>query len=196
MGCSSWNSDVQSRLVATNAFAAVDIFPACTSAPTLAQLQAYQAVLAYTDSGFSAGTAVGDVLADYFDWGGRVVVAVFGNASIPITGRWASGNYQLINPAGQNQPTLTLGTILEPASPLMVGVTSLSAQSAYQSTGAPINGGIVVARWSNGNPLIVRGVKNTRNYVTINMYPPSITGRSDFWTGSGAEIMRNALQYK
>jgi hypothetical protein len=62
-------------------------------------------------------------------------------------------------------------TIDEPTSPLVIGVTCLRAQSSFQSAGGAINGGVVVARWSLGGVLIVRGVKDGRKYAAINMYP-------------------------
>ncbi|XXY44795.1 hypothetical protein WME91_32810 [Sorangium sp. So ce269] len=85
--------------------------------------------------------------------------------------------------------------INEPGSALLTGVTSLGASSAYRSIGGPINGGIVVAAWGSGAPLIVRDAKNGRPRADLNTFPPSIAARSDFWYGSGAEIMRNALLF-
>ena len=43
---------------------------------------------------------------------------------------------------------------------------------------------------------LVRGVKNGVNHVELNFYPPSSTARSDFWSGDGATIMKNALLYR
>ncbi|WP_437307033.1 hypothetical protein [Sorangium sp. So ce388] len=196
-GDPSWNYDVQAQLNGTGAFSAVDVFNIQEATPTLADLQAYDAVLVYSDyAPFDAAT-LGDNLATYHDGGGRVVVATFANASHPLGGRWANEGYHLIEPAGQDQPNETgpLG-INEPGSALLTGVTSLGADSAYRSIGGPVNGGIVVATWGSGAPLIVRGVKNGRARADLNMFPPSRAARSDFWYGSGAEIMRNALLFR
>lgn len=192
----TWSNDVQSKLVATGAFQKVDIFNAKVSTPTLAALKAYTAVLVYSDAGFSDPVTLGNNVADYFDGGGRVVIATFANASVKITGRWESGLYQLVNPAGQQSPAEAAALkILEPASPLVAGVAKLTATAAYMSTGAAINGGVVVAQWGDGKPLIVRGVKNGRPYAALNFYPPSSGARADFWAGDGATIMKNALLY-
>jgi hypothetical protein len=193
----TWADDVKAKLIASGVDE-VDLFNARNGTPTLAQLQGYTAALVYSDSPFQNPAQLGNVLADYFDGGGKVVIATFANASVsPPAGRWAAGNYQLINATGQIQPN-DQGNIMidEPASPLVNGVTSLKAQAAYQSFGGAINGGVVVARWSTGGALIVRGTKNGRNYASINMYPPSSAARTDFWVGSGAEIMRNALRFE
>ena len=65
-----------------------------------------------------------------------------------------------------------------------------------ERSGTATNGGVVVAEWGSGKPLIVRGVKNGVNHVELNFYPPSSTVRSDFWVGDGATIMKNALLYR
>jgi stigma-specific protein Stig1 len=195
----AWATEVQGKLQAFPDFAAVDLFNAQTATPTLAQLQAYQVIMVFSDTPFVDPVTLGNNVADYYDGGGRVVIAVFANASLPITGRFGTvaNGYMLINPTGQEQPTDSLGVVSEPNSPLMLNVKTLSATAAYRSTGGPVNGGIVTAAWSsNGRPLIVHGVIKGRNRVDINMYPPSSASRADFWTGDGAQIMRNALVYQ
>jgi hypothetical protein len=159
-----------------------------TGTPTLAQLQAYAAVLVYSDSGFQNATALGNNLADYFDWGGRVVTAPFSNATAAaLAGRWIAGGYALISASGQTQPTETAPVqIVVSSSPLVAGVTTLTATAAFRSSGGIINGGVVVARWgSSGAPLIVSGVKNGKARAELNFYPPSSAARSDLWAGDG-----------
>ncbi len=194
----AWAQEVQAGLQATGDFQVVDLFNASSGTPTLAQMQPYGAIMFFSDSGFSDPTTLGNNAADYYDQGGQVVVATFANASVPIQGRFGTvGNgYMLIQPAGQDQPNDSLGQILEPNSPLVAGVSKLSAQAAYRSSGGPINGGVVVAQWASGKPLIVRGVVKGRNRADVNMYPPSSKSRADFWSGDGTRIMRNALLYR
>jgi hypothetical protein len=193
---SIYYTDVQTKLMATGAFSAVDAFNAGSTTPTVAQLQAYSAVLVFSDRGWNNATQLGNNLADYWDAGGVVVMAVFGNASVSVQGRWATDGYHLINPTGQEQPTES-GAIQKvvAGSPLLVGVNSMTATSAYRSTGGPINGGMVIANWGSGKPLIVAGTRAGRNLVSLNFYPPSSTIRSDFWVGDGVQIMKNALYY-
>lgn len=193
---SSYVADVKTKLLASG-FTTVDLFDANQATPTLAQLTPYPSILVFSDMGFANPTALGDVVADYFDAGGYPVIATFANASVPVSGRWATGNYALIETTGQTQPNDQGNiTIVDPASPLVANVATLTAQHAYQSTGGPINGGVVVAKWGLGGALIVSGVKNGHKYAELNMYPPSSTIRSDFWVGDGAAIMRNALLYR
>jgi trimeric autotransporter adhesin len=164
--------------------------------PDLAKLQEYSAALVFATGRLDNPSSMGDRLADYFDSGANVVLAPMANGLLPLRGRWAAEGYDLIATGTNVQPN-SQGALqlLEPASPLLVGVSSLTSQVAYQSAGGAINGGVVVARWGSGGVLIVRGQKNGRNYASINMYPPSETPPVS-WVGSGAEIMRNALLFR
>src|SRR5207244_1282471 len=118
-------------------------------------------------------------LADYFDAGGRVVLATFKIGGYPSgpQGRFdnpANGymffdittvdNYGYVG-------AQTLGTVNEPASPLMVGVVNPNTTDGYSTLEPIINGGIVVANWNTGRPFIVRGLVNGRNRVDLNLYP-------------------------
>ena len=197
-GTATWNNDVQAKLLGTGAFATVDIINGNTMTPTLATLKQYQAVLVYSDVVFLDPVTLGNNIADYFDQGGRVVVATFANASVPVTGRWSTGNYQIISPAGQKQPGQAAALqIVDATSPLVTGVATLTSTAAYASSGGVVNGGVAVANWGDKTtPLIVRGVKNGRAIAALNFYPPSSAVRNDFWAGDGATIMKNALLYK
>ena len=190
----SYYQDVQAKQLATTAFAAVEVFLASQGTPTLAQLQQYDVIFIFTDGGgFKDPVALGNVVADYYDVGGRVVLGTFANASIPITGRFGTvaNGYALITPGSQESPNDKLGQIVEPNSPLATGVTAFAMTGAYRSPGALVNGGIAVIKWASGAPLIVRGVVKNRNRCDVNFYTPS-----NFWTGDGAILLRNCLLFK
>ncbi len=195
---STWNNDIQTKLQATNAFTTVDIMACNTTTPTLAQLQGYGAALVFSDTSFADATTLGNNLASYVSGGGHAVVATFGNtSSLGIGGNWVSQGYNLITLSAQEEPGESGALIIvDNSSPLVAGVSTLTATSAFRSSGTVTNGGITVAEWGSGKPLIVRGVKNGANHVELNFYPPSSTVRSDFWVGDGATIMKNALLYR
>lgn len=193
----SWNADVQTKIAGTGLFSVVDAYNVRSALPTLTTLQTYDAVLAFTDYGAAFG--FGDLLADYYDGGGRVVTAVFGSTNgIHIDGRWQTGGYSLFGVGGQNQgTTLTLGAY-DATSPLMAGVTTFNGgSSSYRGSAAPVAGATVVAAWSNGEPLVVTGTVGGRARVDLNFYPPSSDVRGDFWSSStdGDRLMANALLY-
>ncbi|MFA5508253.1 MAG: hypothetical protein WC423_22710, partial [Vulcanimicrobiota bacterium] len=193
----NYAADVQAKLTATGVFSVVDDIDAETSTPTLADLQDYDAVLVWSNSPFSNPTALGDVLADYFDGGGRVVTAQASSVTnYAIGGRFLDDYLMILVGATTAFPSDSLGTINEPGSPLLVDVTTFAATNSLSSTGGAINGGIVVAEWGNGRPLVVRGNFNGRNRVDLNFFPPSSNVFANYWTGDGAELMRNALLFQ
>src|SRR5690606_2797959 len=99
--------------------------------PDLGTLQGYDAVLVFSDALFQNSTLLGDNLADFVDGGGGVVTMVFANASIPIGGRWASQNYDPLEPASQSEGTeLTLGTIYDSNHLILNGVNAFSGGSS------------------------------------------------------------------
>ena len=193
---SGYIADVQAKLMATGLFTRVDLFDGGARTPTLAELQEYESAMIIPDASFQDYSAMGDVLADYWDAGGRVVLADFSNSVLPILGRWEADNYHLLQTGSYESPTDT-GPIqlLDPMSPLLTGVTTLTATSAFRGNGMAINGGVVVATWGSGIPLVVTGKVGGRNMVSLNFYPPSADIRSDFWVGDGVKLMTNALQY-
>src|SRR4029079_11505951 len=67
------------KLIASGLFGSVDVIDAFSTTPTVAQLQAYRAVLAWSDSTCANGTALGYNLHTYLTGGGGVVIAVFAN---------------------------------------------------------------------------------------------------------------------
>ena len=198
-GGSSWNQDVQSKLLATGYFSKVDIYDISTTTPSLATLETYQAVLVYSDGpGYQNSAQLGDTLADYVDAGYGVVVAVFADASLPFAGRFVTQDYWAIDPGPQAQgDELTLGTY-DASSPLMAGVTSFDGgSSSYHSTGAVDRLAKLVASWSDGSPLVATRIIHGAPRVDLGFYPPSNAARDDFWLQNtdGALLMANALVY-
>ncbi len=198
----TWNDDVKAKLAATGTLGIIDIFNTNTGTPALAQLQAYDAVLVYSDLGFQNQAALGNVLADYVDAGGGVVSAVFatsaGFGTSRLTGRWA-GTYELIfGNSGQTSGAATLGAVTYPAHPAMSGVASFNGgTSSYRETTAALNpGAFNIAQWNDSRPLVVASTKFA-NRVDLGFFPPSSTVRSDFWVvgTNGDKIMANALLY-
>ena len=193
-------ADVKRSLESTAALAAIDEFDASIGTPALAQLRPYGALLVYSDAPFKDPVSLGNVLADYFDAGGSVVLAAFADAApaTAVQGRFgtADNGYLLIEAAGQEQPSDALGSVLEPQSPLMLGVTRLTAQSAYRSRGSARPGAVSVAEWKGGRPLVLRGSVKARNIAALNLFPPSVRARADLLSGDLAALLRNALLYR
>ena len=198
-GC-QW-SNVQTTLVGTGRFNNVDIIDvsaAGTGTPTLEQLLQYDALLCWTNTTPADNNAWGDVLADYVDAGGGVVVAVFANSTTTagrnIGGRWQNG-YEVVldqsgNASGANG---TLGTVHVPTHPVMAGVTQFTGGSTgSRPSGTTLEvGATLIAEWNDGKVLVAEGANPRR--VDLGFYPPSSACSGSGWALGGDLLMANAL---
>ncbi len=194
----SYLTDIQSKLNSTGFFSQVDIHEIGAYTPTLAELQGYQAVLVFCDDDFHNNTTMGDVLADYADAGGGVVVATFAFTSgWGVGGRILSGGYLPFTFNEQNEGTLLTLIPDLPAHPILAGVNSFDGGSnSYHDVVTLTAGATQVAHWSNDVPLVATKQKATGiKIVGLNFFPPSSDARSDFWnaTTDGALLMGNSL---
>jgi hypothetical protein len=96
----SWSLSVKRELEKTAAFSSIALFDGRTDTPQLSALRNYDAVLVWaTGTGFRDPKLLGDVLADYWDSNGAVVVALFANHRSRIRGRFGdfANGYMLID---------------------------------------------------------------------------------------------------
>ncbi|MCC7014020.1 MAG: hypothetical protein IT454_15795 [Planctomycetes bacterium] len=193
--------DVQSKLLASGLFATVDILNASSSTPTLAQFQAYDAVIVWSNTSFQNSILLGDTLADYVDAGGGVVVAVFAvnwnTTTLSLQGRWQTGYEVILDQSGSTTGAATLGAVLLPQHPIMAGVVSFDGgTSSFRPTATVLApGATAIADWSDGRVLVAEGVNPKR--IDLGFYPPSSTCASGFWNVAtdGDQLLANALLY-
>lgn len=193
---------VQTVLLATGQFAVVDIINATATGggtPTLAQLQGYDALLVYTNSSPADNNAFGDVLADYVDAGGGVVVAVFANSTTTagrnIGGRWQTGYEVILDQSGNASGAATLGTVAQPQHPVMQGVTNFAGgTTGSRPLGTALEvGSTLIASWSDGKVLVAQGANPSR--IDLGFYPPTAVCSQSGWSTGGDQLMTNALLY-
>lgn len=191
--------DVQTRLLATGLFSTVDIINVGTATPTLQQLQQYDSLLCWTNTTPLDTNAWGDVLADYVDAGGGVVVAVFANSTTStnrhIGGRWQNGYRVIVDRSGNASGAASLGTVHFPNHPLMAGVTAFTGgTTSSRPTGTALEANCtVIAEWSDGKILVAEGATPSR--VDLGFYPPHATCTQSGWATGGDILMANALLY-
>lgn len=177
----------------------IDTFNIATGTPTAAQLAAYDSVLVFSDAASANPVALGNLLADYADQGGGVVVSPFSNvAGLALQGRFVSGGYLPQAVGGSTTGAATLGAVSIPNHPLMRGVTSFNGgSSSYRAVGGLTPGATLVASWSTGQPLLAIKRITRGRVVTANFYPASSVSRADFWPVStdGGAILGNALTW-
>ncbi len=200
-GDPSWAEDVRAKLTNTLFFDTVDHYQANDPGQivTLDDLLQYGAVLVYSDAGFVDPTALGNLLADYADQGGGVVVATFAltDSLNALAGRFITEGYLPFTDGGPfADPGLTLVPDL-PDHPILTGVDSFNGgSSGYRNpTLALAPDATLVAHYVGGDPLV--GVKEASSWrvVGLNFFPPSTDVRNDFWEAStdGALLMANSL---
>ena len=203
----TYNADVQAKLMATGLFGSVTIIDVATHAgsiPTLAQLQAFDAVMTWSNGTYFDAAGLGNVLADYVDAGGGVVVATFANSTATVNrrleGRWRTGgDYEIVRSgSGNASGSATLGTIVMPGHPIMAGVNSFDGgTSSFRPSGTMLSPhGQLVAQWSDGRVLAAASTQFPGR-ADLGMYPPSADVSATWWMTStdGARLMANALLY-
>jgi hypothetical protein len=192
-----YRDDVVNKLLATGMFDTVDAYDAGTVTPTLTELSAYDAVLVYSNLDFADNQALGDVLADYVDAGGGLVLAVFAfwneTEGLGMSGRLSNEGYLPFTQDEQAAPGGLTMVVLDTGHPILTAVNSFEGgTSSYHNSNIAFAATAgQIAEWSNGQPLI--GVLGS--VAGLNFFPPSSDARDDFWNAEtdGDLILANAL---
>ncbi|MGD9616625.1 MAG: PEP-CTERM sorting domain-containing protein [Alphaproteobacteria bacterium] len=166
------------ELLATGDFSSVDVFDAESGTPTLAQLQGYDAVLAYTNSEPADPAGLGDVLKDYVDGGGGLVMKTyaFSNPWAIGGGITGTGYAPLVN-VGVNGDVS--GNIVQTAaSPIFDGV-NLAALTYYHNSNSAhpaldATATLLADDGGAGIPLIA--INAAGNIIGNNMFPGNCCG--------------------
>ena len=179
----SYVTDVQAYLAPFSDLVVIDIVDVRLSTPSLPTLLNYDAVLVWSDSDFFNPIALGDVLADYVDLGGGVVIATFSwyGPSWDLEGRIAA-DYSPFVQAGDNlYVTANLGAY-DSAHPIMQGVSAVSEY--YRDDVTLATDAVQVAAWDDGHPFVA-----TKGHVVgMTLFPPPLQ-----WTGDVPTLVHNAL---
>ena len=188
---SELNDDVKIALNQTGQFAEVSSFHADQGTPSLHFLSSYDVVLVWSLAPFNDSEALGNVLADYWDSGGRVVLAQYtmtpasifevSRSSAELWGRFGLQDQGYIflksldDTPEYGRFTLAVPDT-SPSHEILDGVDEVGQPGSVHRS-ATINGGEVVAAWSNGLPLTARGMRGGRCIIALNAFPRSIIGQ-------------------
>ena len=189
IAAADWNASwFRSYLVAYPDLNPVDLFDSQYGTPTLEQLQQYDVVLVWGNSCYSDRYAMGDVLADYLDAGGRVIVSVFNWYNewqcYYVSGRFVSGGYSpfVTENIGNHYNWASLG-VYDLSHPIMAEVTDVSAY--YRDYVSLAAGATWVASWDDGEEFIA----TKGDVVAINAYPGS------GWSDDLPDLFHNSILY-
>ena len=162
---------LQNQILAEGVTAA-DLFDAFSGTPTLALLEQYDIVLAFSNNAYNDAVAIGNVLADYADAGGIVVGLAFDWSGPPLglDGRWMTGGY---TPFDSPAPTFSISSCLgnyNTTHPLMQGIApgSLCAFSRHFPTLSP--GAVWVAMYQDHAQLCAYKTNNGHTGIGISAY--------------------------
>lgn len=206
---SGYTSDVIAGLNATGRVGTITDFDASSATPTASDFNGIDVAFVVADGSWNDPVALGNVLADFVDGGGRVVESTFSLYCLAngsgVGGRWDTGGYGAMvnaNPGcEQRDGDGPLGfTAVDASSPLLAGVSSFNGgSSSYRNDATVAPGATLVANWNDQFPTPFESYTTAHAgcVVALNFYPPSSTIRDDFWdaTTDGFVLQANALNY-
>lgn len=135
---------------------------------------------------------IGNLLADYVDAGGKVIVNQLSYMPFPdyqLQGRFVSENYAPFSIGTSfTYDFANLGEIPEPAHPVLNSVSFLQYYG-YTSNVGLTPGSSALAKWDNGSILIAAN----EHSVGLNILPSNGYGSYFDWTGDLPLILHNAI---
>jgi hypothetical protein len=163
----------------------VSFYSARYGTPTLSYLQDYDAVVVWSNYPFQDPAALGNVLADYLDAGGAVVMHSFSfyNSGYSIQGRLMD-DYSPFS-QGSSFATRTLGTY-DAGHPIMSGASALGDHFAINVTLA--HSPVLVASYDDGTPAVAYNPVN--HLVAVNGY---VGDQNRQFTGDMIRISHDAI---
>jgi hypothetical protein len=139
--------------------ATLDTFESFDATPSQETLASYDLVVNTGDSSYDDPALYGDRLANYIDAGGALIQFAYDNwedLGAHPTGRFESGGYPPFIPGNNDNDSTSLGTILVPSSPLVVGVPSFTTDDNTTDAVAP--GATLLALYTDGrNAIATKG---------------------------------------
>jgi len=167
----------------------VDFFAALNDTPLLCLLKRYDIVFAFSDTPWNDPVAMGNVLADYEDAGGIVVVGTAAwdhTGCWNLQGRWMTGGYSPYDSTYRHNFSYNTANITEPSHTLMAGISSLRAFYRNDVTLTP--GAVSVADWTDGPSAVAYKAAHEHTAVGLNAY----LGGFNQFSGQWGRVIVNA----
>lgn len=180
------------ELTATGKFSSVSTYDISLDTPSLVDLTAYDSVLVTTNCEPLNPEGLGDILADYVDAGGSVVLTTYATSDPwSVEGRiMATGYAPLPTTADLTCVTEPL-VILEPADPVFDGVDlgAMTIDHNCNMANSTLDAGaLLIAEDSAGVNMIARNANG--NVTVINVWStPDGANNEEYWL-----LLGNALQ--
>lgn len=157
----------------------------------LSDLTPYHVVLIFNDSQWSNAENVGDVLASYIDQGGLLVESLYAMDLFgwQLQGAYFDEGYSAFQQATEEASlVLNLGTLHDPAHPIMTDVDAISVTEAtIFSNHEPAPDAVEIADWDNDWLMVA--VKD--QVVSFNLLP--VINGNIRYTDDGTTLYNNAI---
>jgi hypothetical protein len=176
-------ANVQAYLAPFSDLVVIDTVDVRSSTPSLATLLNYDALLVWSNYAFFDSIALGDVLADYVDLGGGVVLGTFAwyGPSWDLEGRIMTDYSPFVQAGDSWYTTANLG-VYDSSHPIMQDVTTVSEY--FRDNVTLTTDAVQVAAWDDDVPFVA-----TKGHVVgITLFPTQSS-----WTGDVPTLIHNAL---
>ena len=176
--------DIRQRLLEFSDISLIHVFDALQGTPALEDLLPYPVVLVANNNPFEDPIALGDVLADYVDAGGGVVLTLASFVNVwSVRGRFMDEGYSPFGVGTGPFGDASLGTY-DATHPIMDGVTTAVGDLLGDAPLKP--NAKLVAAWDNALPFVAT---QGDRVVAVNIY----VANAGFWLGDIPRILHNAL---
>jgi hypothetical protein len=197
----SYAEDIREKVHCAGFFEQVDYLDVGSDTPDLTDIEDYDAVMVFADIAFDNSTALGNVLVQYSNQGGGVVMAVqtCQDGSTAVGGDWDTQGYSpwtlgtLSNPGGNLGHTIDEAYVAHEA---VRGFNNFDGgTSSTRCSGLDVaNGATTIASWEDGEPLVmIRESGAAGRVVGLNMYPPSADSFGGGWVGDADWLIQASL---
>ena len=196
-------SNVQQAMMATGKFTSVDVIDTQNSTPDLATLSAYTDILVWTDAAPADRVGLGNVLASYYDLGGKhLTIANYAFSTIAtvkpfnlpdpeLQGTIASAPYAALINAGVNGDVSGELVPVVSNDPIFTGLdptTLYYFENQYFAHPTLAAGATLIAADGSGSGAVALIARSQNGVVNLNFYPAGSMGEelgsnsTDFFT--------------
>ncbi|MFN8485777.1 MAG: S8 family serine peptidase [Anaerolineae bacterium] len=180
---------VVSRLCQVSAAGLADCFAG--GVVTLDSLLDNDVAVVWNNTPLGDPDRVGDMLADFVDRGGTVLLGgeALKDAPAGLGGRWAAEKYSPLATAGTPKGAASLGGVADPGDPLFAGVAALV--TANHLDAQPQGDAQLHAKWSDGEALLAS--RSFQPGVGPQVIAINASFENGQWAGNLPTLVRNAL---
>jgi len=197
-----WAAEVRHLIVSRCPVASVDAVNPNVDQISLVLCEQYDGILVFSSSAFSQPDELGDILADYVDGGGGVVIgAIAGDSdSHGISGRFERDDYMALKRGERSHDSRhVLGKRILPDHPILENIQSFDGgPQSWRVKSVIGNNSKLIAEWEDGVPLVAeKPIRERYCSVSLNLWPPSRNISKDGWETytDGDKFLVNSLLY-